>query len=115
LDRLLGAEDLLDASAQRLGAIDDEEIFTIGRQALIAQMGQQTLDGGGILSRARLDPQDVLLAFCIHAHRAENVMVPKALPVDIDRQNLDAVPTPLLQLLQLLGAGLDGVATDRTA
>jgi hypothetical protein len=50
-------------------------------------MREEAFDRGGILGRAGLEAQDVFRALHIHAHGAENVMVPKALPVDVDRQN----------------------------
>jgi len=42
-------------------------------------------------------------------------MLAETLAVDIDHQNLDLFPAPLLQLLKLLGAGLDGLAADGAA
>ena len=56
LDGLFGAEHLFDSGAQRLGAINDEQVLAIGGQALIAQVRQQTLDRGGIFGRSRFDP-----------------------------------------------------------
>jgi hypothetical protein len=75
LHRLIAAEHLLDSSAQRFGAIDDEQVFALRRKALIAKAGEQTFDTGGVLCRSRLDSQNVFLAFCVHAHRAEDVMI----------------------------------------
>ena len=115
LHRLLAAEYLFDASAQRFGPIDDEQIFAIRGQSVIAQMSQQSLDAGGVLRRSRLDSQNVLLAFDVHAHRAENVMRAETLAIDVDHQNLDVLPAPLLQLLELLGTRLDGFAADGAA
>jgi hypothetical protein len=81
--------------------IDDEEVFAVRRQTLISKVGQQALDAGGVLCRSRFNSQNVLLALCVHAHRAKNVMLSKALPIDVDHQNLDLFPAPLLQLLEL--------------
>ena len=35
------------------------------------------------------------------------IVLAEALAVDVDDQDLDLVPAPLLQLFELLGAGLD--------
>jgi hypothetical protein len=49
------------------------------------------------------------------SHRAENVVLSETLAINVDHQNLDVLPTPLLQLLELLGTGFDGFAADGTA
>src|SRR5215831_17591616 len=59
LHRLLGSEDLLDGRSQGLGAINDEQVLTVGRQALIAEPREQALDRSRILRRAGLDSENV--------------------------------------------------------
>jgi hypothetical protein len=34
--------------------------------------------------------------FCVHAYRAEDVMLSEALAIDVDHQNLDVLPMPLV-------------------
>ena len=58
------------------------------------------------------DPQHVLVAFDVHAHGAENVVLGETLAVDINHQNLNLIPAPFLQLLELLDACLHGLAAD---
>lgn len=50
-----------------------------------------------------------------HPHGAENVVLGETLAVDINHQNLNLIPAPLLQLLELLDACLHGLPTHRTA
>ena len=57
----------------------------------------------------------MLLAFYIHPNSAEDVVSTETLAVHVDHQNLDLVPAPLLQLLELLDARLDGLAADGAA
>src|SRR5215467_5736470 len=59
-------------------------------------------------------PKHVLVAFDVHAHGAENVVLGETLAVDINHQNLNLIPAPLLQLLELLDACLHGLPTNRT-
>ena len=84
-------------------------------KTVIPQVGQQAFDRGGVLRRSRLDPQDVLLAFSVYAHRAEDVMIGETLAIDIDHQNLDVLPAAFLQLLELFDASVDGLAADGAA
>jgi hypothetical protein len=42
-------------------------------------------------------------------------MLSEALAIDVNHQDRDALPAPLLQLLELLAAGLDRLAADGTA
>ncbi len=60
-------------------------------------------------------PRMCFLPSTIHSHRAENVMRAETLAVNVDHQNFDLVPPPLLQLLELLDAGLDRFPADRAA
>src|SRR6266581_9333922 len=57
-------------------------------------------------------PRMCFLPSASNAHRAENVMLGETLAIDVDHQNLDALPAALLQLLQLFDARLDGLAAD---
>ena len=52
------------------------------------------------------------MALDIHAHRAEQVVLGEPLAVDVDHQNLDSVPAPFPQLLELFGTGFDGLPAD---
>ena len=70
LNRLLGAEHLVDGRAQRLGPINDEQILTIGGQSLITKVCQQAFYCSRVFRRTRFDAQDVLLPLNIHAHGA---------------------------------------------
>ena len=42
-------------------------------------------------------------------------MISKALAIDVHHQNIDVLPTPLLQLFELLGTRLDRFAADSAA
>ena len=48
--------------------------------------------------------QDVLLTYRIHGYRADDVMFGETLAVDLDHQNFNFLPAPLLQLLELFYA-----------
>jgi hypothetical protein len=56
----------------------------------------------------------VLLALEVHPHGAEKMVPAEALAVDVNRQNLDLISAPLLQLLDLLDAGSHGWPAHRT-
>ena len=57
----------------------------------------------------------MFVAFQIHAHRTENVMLGKTLAIDVNHQDLHLIPAPFLQLLELLDAGLDSLPADGAA
>lgn len=59
-------------------------------------MRQQTFHCRGVLCRARLNAEDVLFAFPIHTHCTEDVVRCKALAVNVDHQNLHALPASFL-------------------
>jgi len=67
-------------------SIDDEQILAVCGKPLIPKVGQQAQDRGGILRRSQLDSQNVLLALTINAHGADNVMLGKTLPIDVERE-----------------------------
>src|SRR5947209_14424971 len=70
---------------------------------------------GRVLRGAGRDTQDVLLAFDIDSYRTEHVMSAKALAVNVDHQDFDLIPPPLLQLLELLDASFNDLPADRAA
>ena len=78
-------------------------------------MRQQPFDRGRVLRRTAFDAEDVLAAAGVHTDSAEDVVFAKALAVDVDDKDFHLVPSTLLQLLQLLGAGLRRLPADRAA
>src|SRR5215831_20210828 len=102
----------LDGCAERFGAVDDEQILSVGRQPSVAQPGEQLLYRRRIFRGPAGNPQDVLVAFQIHTHRAENVMFGETLAIEVNHQDFHLIPAPFLQLLELLYAGLDSLPTD---
>jgi hypothetical protein len=48
--------------AQSLGAVDDEHIRAVGRQAVIVKVDEQTLARAGVFRRAYFDFQNVFAA-----------------------------------------------------
>src|SRR5262249_49356058 len=101
--------------AERFGAVNDEQIFSVSRQTPVAQPGEQLLDRRRVFRGSAGNPQNVLVTFEIHAHRAENVMFGETLTINVNHQDLDSIPAPFLQLPELLDAGLDGLPTDGAA
>jgi hypothetical protein len=51
---------------------------------VIPQVDQQSLDAGSVLRRSRLDSENVLIAFHVHAHRTQNVVLSEALAIDVE-------------------------------
>src|SRR5437588_11988416 len=51
----------------------------------------------------------------IHTYRAHHVVLPEALTINVNDQNLDLIPTALPQHPQLLLAGFDSLTAHRTA
>jgi len=87
---------------------------TTGRSAdtRSTQAREQTFNGGGVFGGAGFDAQNVLAPLVIHTPRAENVVLGETLAANVDYQNLDLVPAPLPQLLELFGAGFNGLSAN---
>ncbi len=72
-------EYLLDGRAERLGTIDDEQVFAVGWQASLAQASEQLLDGCRILRCPGSHPQNVFVPLDNDAHSADDVVFAEAL------------------------------------
>jgi hypothetical protein len=97
LYRLICAEDFFNGGAQGFGSIDHKQIFTIARQALLAQVREQLLHRRRVLGGADFDAEHMLGSGAIHAHGADHVMRSKTLSIDIEHQQVRFVPPPLAQ------------------
>ena len=100
LHQLIGAEHFIDGGTQRLGTVDYEQVVLLRPQALLAHPHQQIFHCCRVLGRAELNPQHVLAAESVHAHRTDHVMRPELHAIEIDHQDFDFVPESVEQFFE---------------
>jgi hypothetical protein len=82
LDRRVGAEDVADGLAQRLGAVDDDQHALLDIQAALDEVGQQRGGDGGVLGRAVPQPERVLDAVGVDPERDDAAAALELDPVE---------------------------------
>ena len=65
----------------------------VRRQPLIPQAREQRFHRGGILGSSQLDAENMLAAFAIDAHSAEDMVSAEALAIDVNDQQISLDPS----------------------
>ena len=84
LHRLIGAEDAVDRSPQRLGAVDDEKHLALGIDAPRHELFHQRGHRRGVLRGPFADAQHMLAPLRVHAHHANHRAVAEDESVGLD-------------------------------
>jgi site-specific DNA recombinase len=101
------AEHLVDRAAQRLGAVNDEQVRRVGVESALDQPSQQVLDHLRVFGSAKTQAQQVLVAGIVHADSGDDVVAVHANAVDVDHQHRQLCQAALVELCQLRRTGLD--------
>jgi hypothetical protein len=113
LDRRVGAEDVADGLAQRLGAVDDHEHALLDVKAALDQIREQGGGDSGVLGRAVPQPEWVLDAVGVDAERDDAAATLELDPVEHHDRQTQILQRAAHQIDQLLARTRDELARDR--